>query len=185
MLHKMIWKSLQNLLILNSAVHLPEAIDRDLFKVFDTKSYQTYLFLKSTGIAHTVCNKTKKVICILCNDKHCEGVIKLKASIKASQEASLKEVKSEGSTQQIEEAENADKQKLADDLIKPDYHINIPYDPIAKKKSHDLLDSGLLLHSSALYSPLQKKEKSASVNILMNTWMQIQLKKIGRKKFHF
>ena len=45
-IHEMIWKSLQNLLILNSAVHLPEAIDRDLFKVFDTKSYQTYLFLK-------------------------------------------------------------------------------------------------------------------------------------------
>ena len=65
-----------------------------------------------------------------------EGV---KASIKASQEASLKEVELEGSTQQIEEAENADKQKLSDDLIKPDYHINIPYDPIAKMKSHDLL----------------------------------------------
>ena len=85
-IHEMILKSLQNLLILNSAVHLPEAIDRNLFKVFYSKSYQTYLFLKSTGIAHTVCNKTKKVICILCNDKHCERVIKLKASIKASQE---------------------------------------------------------------------------------------------------
>ena len=97
-IHEMIWKSLQNLLILNSAVHLPEAIDRDLFKVFDTKSYQTYLFLESTGIAHAVCNKTKKDICISCNDKHCEGVIKLKASIKASQEASLKQAESEGST---------------------------------------------------------------------------------------
>ena len=154
--------------MVSSAVHLPEAIDRDLFKVFDTKSYQTYLFLKSTGIAHTVCNKMKKVICILCNNKHCEGVIKLKASIKASQEASLKEVESEGSTQQIEEAENADKQKLADDLIKPNYHINIPYDPIAKKKSHNsnckkeitqLTRQWLLLHSSALYSPLQKRRK--------------------------
>ena len=69
-IHQMIWKLLQNLLILNNAVHLPEAIDRDLFKVFDTKSYQTYLFLKSTGIAHTVCNKMKKGICISCNDKH-------------------------------------------------------------------------------------------------------------------
>ena len=35
-------------------MHLPEAIDRDLFKVFDTKSYQKYLFLESTGIAHCV-----------------------------------------------------------------------------------------------------------------------------------
>ena len=159
MLHKMIWKSLQNLLILNSAVHLPEAIDRDLFKVFDTKSYQTYLFLESTGIAHTVCNKIKKVICISCNDKHCEGVIKLKASIKASQEASLKEAELEGSTQQIEEAENADKQKLADDLIKPDYHINIPYDPIAKKKSHDLLDSGFYYTVQHFIPPYKKGEK--------------------------
>ena len=40
-IQKMIWILLQNWLILNSAVHLPEAIDRDLFKVFDTKSYQT------------------------------------------------------------------------------------------------------------------------------------------------
>ena len=95
-IHKMIWKSLQNLLILNSALQLPETIDRDLFKVFDTKSYQTYLFLKSTGIAHTICNKPKKVICMSCNDKHCEGVIKLKDSLKASQEASLKEAESEG-----------------------------------------------------------------------------------------
>ena len=78
-IHKMIWKSLQNLLILNGAVHLPEAIDRDLFKVFDTKSYQTYLFLKNTGITHTMCNKTKRVICLSCNNKHCEGVIKTKS----------------------------------------------------------------------------------------------------------
>ena len=158
-IHKMIWKSLQNLLILNSALQLPETIDRDLFKVFDTKSYQTYLFLKSTDIAHTVCNKPKKVICMSCKDKHCEGVIKLKDSLKASQEASLKEAKSEGSTQQIEEAENADKQKLSDALIKPDYHIDIPYDPIAKKKSHDLLDSGFYYTVQHFYSPLQKWRK--------------------------
>ena len=163
-IHEMIWKSWQNLLILNSAVHLPEAIDRDLFKVFDTKSYQTYLFLKSTGIAHTVCNKTKKVICISCKKKKCEGVIKLKASIKASQEASLKEVGSEGSTQQIEEAENADKQKLAGDLIKPNYHINIPYDPIAKKKSRDLLDSGFYYTVHHFIPPYKKGEKCKSEN---------------------
>ena len=91
------------------------------FTVDIPEHYQTYLFLESTGIAHTVCNKLKKVICMSCNDKHCEGVIKLKDSLKASQEASLKEVELEGSTQQIEEAENADKQKLSDYLIKPNY----------------------------------------------------------------
>ena len=81
----MIWKSLQNSLIFKSALHLLETIARDLFKVFDTKTFKAYLFLKSTGIAHTVCCKTKKVICKSCNDKEaCEGVKKLKASLKAS-----------------------------------------------------------------------------------------------------
>ena len=111
-----------------------------------------------------MCNKTKKVICISCNDKHCEGVIKLKASINASQEASLKEAESEGSTQQIKEAGNADKQKLADDLIKPNYLL-----------------LAFITQFSTLF-PFTKKEKSANVNILTNTWMQIQLKKIGIKK---
>ena len=91
--------------------------------------------------------------------QHCEGVIKPKASIKASQEASLKEAELEGSTQQIEESENADKQKLADDLIKPNYHINIPYDPIAKKKSHDLLDSGFYYTVQHFIPLLQKRRK--------------------------
>ena len=153
-IYEMIWKSLQNLLILNSALHLPETIDRDLFKVFDTKTYQAYLFLESTGIAHTVCHKMKKVICKSCSHKElCEGV-KKKASLKASQEAEL-----EGSTQQIEEAENADKQKLSDDLIKPNYHINIPFDLIGKKKSHDLLDSGFYYTVQHLIPPYKKGEK--------------------------
>ena len=65
----------------------------------------------------------------------------------------------EGSTQQIEEAENADKQKFADDLIKPDYHINIPYDPIAKRKSHSLLDSGFYYTVQHFIPPYKKEEK--------------------------
>ena len=156
-------------------MHLPEAIDRDLFKVFDTKSYQTYLFLKSTGIAHTVCNKTKKVICIC---------ISLKASIKASQEASLKEVELEGSTEHIEQAENADKQKLADDLIKPDYHINIPYDPIAKKKSHDLLDSGFYYTVQHFIPPYKKGEKCKCK--YSYEYLDVDpIEKNWYKKFHF
>ena len=171
--------------MLTSALHLPETIDRNLFKVYDTRTFKAYLFLKNTGIAHTVCCKMKKVTCKSCNDKEaCEGVKNLKASLKASQEASMKEMESEGSTQQIEEAENADKQKLSEDLIKPDYHINISFDLIEKKKWHDLPDIGFYYIVQHFIPPYKKEEKCKCE--YSNEYLEADpIEQQWYKKFHF
>ena len=71
----------------------------------------------------------------------------------------MKEVELEESTQQIEHTENADKQKHLEDVIKPDYHINIPYDLIGKKKSHNLIDSGFYYTVQHFIPPYKKGEK--------------------------